>query len=305
MFFQSADANVVTFTEGRSRQPDEDFLGDCGIEADTIEACIAVGVRHAVAEVGRVNPALIRADDVYPETLGILPLWDDMDWVALAIALQEQLGIDIPDKNVESLLSNPERISVGQMAADVVDYVQREDLPICEEPKLNPSRLTRPEVLVVRAIRSSFRELTFVLACIVVSFGLGLLGHFVAGPPGLVAGLGAGMVIAVLPCVFVLRYQMRLAGRVRSRESEARCEATVAQRFRRTFVNAFSGWAGTWLFLWIAAIVAAFVNGEQQDAWFMLSVRGLLTGLALIGAGLPLALIYAGVACWFQGADDR
>ncbi len=90
--FKTAHAKVADFRAGRSRQPDEQFVAECALPDDPEASRIAVGVRRAVASVGLVDPLFIRASDRFPEELGALPLWDSMDWIALILALEEELG---------------------------------------------------------------------------------------------------------------------------------------------------------------------------------------------------------------------
>ena len=95
--FRSAHEKVARFREGRSRQPDAEFVAECGL-ADNSEAFeIAVAVRRAIAGVGLVDPLFIRASDRFPEELGILPLWDSMDWLSLIFELEKETGRRIPD----------------------------------------------------------------------------------------------------------------------------------------------------------------------------------------------------------------
>lgn len=80
------------FRNGRSRQSDDDFLRDCGLEPGRPEASIAIAVRRAVAGVGLVDPLFIRATDSYPGHLELLPLWDSMDWLTLILEIEREVG---------------------------------------------------------------------------------------------------------------------------------------------------------------------------------------------------------------------
>jgi hypothetical protein len=114
--FWSAERKVAAFCEGRSRQPDDQFVAECGLPNDPEAARVALGVRRAVANIGRVEREFIRADDLYPDTLGVLPLWDSMDWAAFTFELEDQLGTRLTDGG---MILAAERVSVKQMAADV------------------------------------------------------------------------------------------------------------------------------------------------------------------------------------------
>ena len=108
---------VADFCRGRSRQPDQQFLDECGLPPDDPEAArIALAVRRAVAQIGLIDSQFIRADDVYPDQLGALPLWDSMDWAAFTWALEDQLGQRFVEPG-EVIAGD--RVSVKQMAADV------------------------------------------------------------------------------------------------------------------------------------------------------------------------------------------
>lgn len=98
--FQTAHTKVADFRRGRSRQPDERFVAGCGLP-DTPEAArVAIGVRRAVAYVGLIDPLFIHAEDRFPEELGVLPLWDSMDWMSLLLELEGELG-EPPPKAIE------------------------------------------------------------------------------------------------------------------------------------------------------------------------------------------------------------
>jgi hypothetical protein len=114
--FKAAHCKVDDFRKGRTRQPDDEFLADCGVEAGTEMARIALAVRRAVAGIGLVDPLFVRAVDCYPGTLELLPLWDSMDWAAFTTELEEELGQRLPDPEKILVAS---QVSVKQMAADV------------------------------------------------------------------------------------------------------------------------------------------------------------------------------------------
>jgi hypothetical protein len=90
--FKPAHSKVDDFRDGRTRLSDNDFLADCGLTPGTEAAEIALAVRRAVAGVGLIDPLFIRADDSYPGTLEVLPLWDSMDWLCLVFELERELG---------------------------------------------------------------------------------------------------------------------------------------------------------------------------------------------------------------------
>jgi len=94
--FKTAHHKVEEFRKGRSRQSDEQFVSECLLPSVPEARRIAIGVRRAVANIGLIDPLFIRASDRFPEELEILPLWDSMDWVALILELESELGQPIP-----------------------------------------------------------------------------------------------------------------------------------------------------------------------------------------------------------------
>src|SRR3981081_4388208 len=90
--FKTAHCKVYDFCEGRTRQANEEFLADCGIEPGAEAARIALAVRRAVAGIGLVDPLYVRVADSYPGALELLPLWDSMDWAALQFEIERELG---------------------------------------------------------------------------------------------------------------------------------------------------------------------------------------------------------------------
>src|SRR5262249_61076713 len=79
----------------------------------------ALAVRRAVANLGSVDPGFIRAEDVYPDQLGVLPFWDSIDWLAFLFELEEQLGTKISTKEMEMSSIIPDRVAVREWAAGV------------------------------------------------------------------------------------------------------------------------------------------------------------------------------------------
>ena len=102
-FLKGSHAKVAAFKKGRERQSDGDFLRDLGITDDGEEREVALAVRRAVANVGLVDPLYIRADDREQDELSVLPVWDNMDWVALVMELEDELGLAIPDRAREGI----------------------------------------------------------------------------------------------------------------------------------------------------------------------------------------------------------
>jgi acyl carrier protein len=114
--FKTAHMKVAEFRAGRTRQPDDQFVADCGLAPRSEAARVALAVRRAVASIGLIDPLYIRAGDAYPDQLGVLPLWDSMDWVALVMELEQELDTRITDEEAAQLF-DPDRVSVKEMVA--------------------------------------------------------------------------------------------------------------------------------------------------------------------------------------------
>ena len=87
------------FVDGRSPQPDEEFISDCGLPNNPEAARIALAVRRSIAGHG-MNPGYVRASDRYPGRLEALSGWDSPDLVELLLELERELGYDIPAEEV-------------------------------------------------------------------------------------------------------------------------------------------------------------------------------------------------------------
>jgi hypothetical protein len=118
---------VAAFCKDRSRQSDDQFLEACELPPDPEAARVALAVRRAVANIGKVDPEFICADDEYPDQLGLLPVWDSMDWTAFTIELENQLGTRLCDDGMH--LAGM-RVSVKQMAADIYRLLMDDRAPL-------------------------------------------------------------------------------------------------------------------------------------------------------------------------------
>jgi hypothetical protein len=122
---------VDDFREGRTRQADEEFLRECGVEPGTEAARIALGVRRAVAGVGLVDPLFVTCNDSYPGTLEVLPLWDSMDWLCLVFELERELGQSLQWQPGEILRHSP-TLTVSDLIAHVQGVLEQQGIA---EPK--------------------------------------------------------------------------------------------------------------------------------------------------------------------------
>ena len=116
--FRTPGQKVAAFCRGRSRQPDNQFIANCGLPPEPEAARVAIAVRRAVGRVGSVDPEFIYADDAYPDQLGVLPLWDSMSWVEFFLALEVELGLRISEREAEQFI-DPQRVSVREMVIGV------------------------------------------------------------------------------------------------------------------------------------------------------------------------------------------
>ncbi|HEU5117507.1 MAG TPA: hypothetical protein VFT74_12755, partial [Isosphaeraceae bacterium] len=119
--FQTAHDKVDAFRDGRNRQSDDEFLAECHLTGDPEARRIGLAVRRAVAGVGLIDPLFIRASDRFPEDLGVLPLWDSMDWMSLILELERELETP-PPSTIEEW--GPQgRFSVQQLAQAVYEQL--------------------------------------------------------------------------------------------------------------------------------------------------------------------------------------
>ncbi|HEV3256797.1 MAG TPA: hypothetical protein VG013_07965, partial [Gemmataceae bacterium] len=54
--FRTSGQQVAAFRKGRSRQPDVQFVQECGLPPEPEAARVARAVRRAVAKIGAVDP---------------------------------------------------------------------------------------------------------------------------------------------------------------------------------------------------------------------------------------------------------
>jgi hypothetical protein len=123
--FKPAHCKVDEFRAGRTRQPDDEFLRDCGLGPGTAAADIALAVRRAVAGVGLVDPLFDRRDDSHPGTLDVLPLWDSMDWLAFALELERELGRSVRWQTADIVRRSPS-VTVSDLIAHVQGVLEQE-----------------------------------------------------------------------------------------------------------------------------------------------------------------------------------
>ena len=123
---RTAHDKVADFRKGRVRQPDDLFVAECELPGDPDSSRIAVGVRRAVAGIGLIDPLFIMASDRFPEDLGVLPLWDSMDWLSLVFELEKELDQKIPDFIVDWKSQNG--FTIKQLVQTVFEKLTAEKL---------------------------------------------------------------------------------------------------------------------------------------------------------------------------------
>lgn len=116
---------VAAFCKGRLPITDHQFLLDCGLHGAPKSSRVALGVRHVVGSLGHVAPEFIRAEDVFPDDLGVLPVWDSMDWLAFLLELEEELSTSIPEETLFQVL-DLKRCSVREMVEAVLGVLEIE-----------------------------------------------------------------------------------------------------------------------------------------------------------------------------------
>lgn len=128
---KTSEQKVAGFCQNRTRQSDAQFLSDCRLSADPDVVRAALVVRRTIAKLGHIDPEFIRAEDIYPDQLGTLPMWDSIDWMAFFLELEEELDICINDE-ATAVFFEPYRssgISVREMVSRVWAIISR-DRPV-------------------------------------------------------------------------------------------------------------------------------------------------------------------------------
>ncbi len=120
-FFKSDGRKIEEFCEGRSHQPDDDFIIDCDLPDDPDAIRVALAVRRAVGRVGYIDPTYIRADDRYPEELLVLPRWDSLDVLDFFFTLEDELDTKL--SNLEAQKIKVVGYCVRQFAHDALEVV--------------------------------------------------------------------------------------------------------------------------------------------------------------------------------------
>lgn len=116
--FTSSALKVAEYSRSRTPQEPAEFVRACALPDDPNRTSIALAVRDAIAELGEIDPLLVRADDSFDRDLVNLPFWGSLDTIAVILALEKHLKTKISDDDAHSI-RNPE-MSHGMVVADFV-----------------------------------------------------------------------------------------------------------------------------------------------------------------------------------------
>jgi hypothetical protein len=83
--------------DDRCDMADDVFLLSCEVPCDNTSKQIAIGFRHAIANVGKVSPLVIYPNDSFKTDLSELPFWSSLDAVDFLCALSESLGTEFTE----------------------------------------------------------------------------------------------------------------------------------------------------------------------------------------------------------------
>jgi acyl carrier protein len=112
----------------RTTQPDSEFIARCELTGES--ASYALKVRTAIANLAKVDPEYVRAQDTFDRDLAQFDFWGSLDSIAVVLELEECLGVRISDK-VAGEIPNPERapgITVAEFVRDVLHVIQKNEL---------------------------------------------------------------------------------------------------------------------------------------------------------------------------------
>jgi acyl carrier protein len=124
---KGAAQRIAEFIAGRSPQSDEEFVRGCALPTQTFPqaAIIALLSRRAIARLGQIDPKYIYAEDTF-RLLEVLPFWDSLDAVDIVMTLEDELGVQIADREAEHI-RNPDLtrgLTVAEFVRDVFNVVK-------------------------------------------------------------------------------------------------------------------------------------------------------------------------------------
>lgn len=120
-------ARAAAFATAREPLLVTDFCHGCGLHASGAGCARAAAVRRAITRLGQVPPHAIRPGDRFAVELAALPFWDSLDVVGVALALEEELAVELSDAQLQRV-RHPEHhpsLSVRDFVADVLAVLTR------------------------------------------------------------------------------------------------------------------------------------------------------------------------------------
>ena len=123
--FKSSVQLVAGYKSAHLPQDDDDFVRGRSLPTHPRSSAIALGVRAAIAELGKIDVAYIRASDRFDRDLVCLPFWGSLDTIGVVLALERNLGVTICDDEAQCV-RNPEvtpGVTVAEFVADVYKVI--------------------------------------------------------------------------------------------------------------------------------------------------------------------------------------
>lgn len=135
---------IAAFTARRVPQSERDFIADCGLGKNARDVQIAIAVRQSVARSCGVEPAYIRAHDVFSGELYALWGEDSLDsigfYIDLEARLEARLAVRLSERDSERIVPPfSKQQSVAQMVHNVIDVIANPAAPSSRPPPASTS----------------------------------------------------------------------------------------------------------------------------------------------------------------------
>jgi acyl carrier protein len=124
MRFRSHARDKREFLASRTVQEEADFLANCGLPEESVEAALAV--RKAIATLGGVDPGYVHALDSFARDLSHFDFWGSLDSVAVVLELEHALRVHISDEQAQRM-PDPELVddlTVADFIRSVLEVLQ-------------------------------------------------------------------------------------------------------------------------------------------------------------------------------------